>query len=454
MDQARLPTVLKLSWGVGAVGTTSMLYLVNMFLVFFLVRHVGLSAAVVGVMMTVMRVFDAVIDPAIGDASDRTHSRWGRRRPWMLIGTVLCPLASLALFNPPGALGDIWLNGYVMVVLTAYYLGYSLFSVPHVAQGTEMTDDYGERASLMALRTFFIYCSGLLVVSGAPALVALLGSDRQAYGQMAWAAAILIGATLLTATLGTSGAKLTRPSGHKLQFRQWAASIAGNRPFFVILVSKMLLQVSTGFKGAAGLFFMTFILLRDESALAIYGLGTSIAGLAAVPLFSGALRRIERRPLLVGTLVVYAVAAVSWLLADPQESMVVFVIRSIFVGASASGSILIAMAMLTDTIEYDRLRSGQRREGVYVGAFEFMQTTAFALGPLIAGFAFSAAGLVSGVGDVALQPPAALLMIKLAMAVAPAVCCAIAMLLLSAYRLDRVALENARANSPWKLAET
>ena len=112
----------------------------------------------------------------------------------------------------------------------------------------------------------------------------------------------------------------------------------------------------------------------------------------------------------------------------------------------------IAMAMLTDTIEYDRLRSGQRREGLYVGAFEFMQTTAFALGPLIAGFAFSAAGLVSGVGDPALQPPAALLMITLAMAVAPAICCALGMLMLAAYRLDRAALANARASRPLELA--
>ena len=435
---------LKLSWGVGAVGTTSMLYLVNMFLVFFLVRHVGLSAAAVGVMMTLTRVFDAVVDPLIGNASDRTESRWGRRRPWMLIGTVFCPLASLALFYPPLALDGVWLSGYVLVVLIAYYLAYSLFSVPHVALGTEMTDDYEERAGLMAHRTFFIYCSGLLMVSGAPALVALLGSDRQAYGQMAWAASILIGLTLMIATIGSSGAKLTRPSGHQLEFREWARSIAANRPFFIILVSKMLLQVSTGFKGAAGLFFMVFILGRDESALAVYGLGSSVAGLVSVPLWSRALSYVERRPLLIATLVVYALAALSWLLADPAEPIIIFILRSLVVGASASGSVLIAMAMLTDTIEYDRLRSGQRREGLYVGAFEFMQTTAFAVGPMIAGFAFSAAGLVSGVGDPALQPPAALLMIKLAMAVAPAVCCAIGMMLLTAYRLDRATLAKAR----------
>ena len=444
MTEPGLPLRLKLSWGVGALGTTSMLYLVNSYLVFFLVRHVGLSAAAVGVMMTLMRVFDAVIDPLIGNASDRTESRWGRRRPWMLVGAVFCPLASLAMFHPPPALSGLWLNGYVLLVLTVYYLGYSLFSVPHVALGTEMTDDYGARAGLMAHRTFFIYCSTFVVGSGAPALVAFLGSDRQAYGQMAQAASILIGVTLLLATIGTSGAKLTRPSGYRLAFKQWARSIAANRPFFVILVVQMLFQVARGFRGASGLFFMVFILLRDESALALYGLGTGIAGLSVVPLFASALQRIERRPLLVVTMIVYALAAASWLLAGPEESILIFVLRSVVTGIAASGSTLVAMAMFTDTIEYDRLRSGQRREGVYVGAFEFMQTTAFALGPLLAGFAFSAAGLVPGIGDAALQPATALLMIKLVMALAPAACCAIGVLLLGAYRLDRLTLENAR----------
>ena len=444
MTEPGLPLRLKLSWGVGALGTTSMLYLVNSYLVFFLVRHVGLSAAAVGIMMTLMRVFDAVIDPLIGSASDRTESRWGRRRPWMLVGAVFCPLASLAMFHPPPAMSGFWLNGYVLLVLTVYYLAYSVFSVPHVALGTEMTDDYGARAGLMAHRTFFIYCSTFVVGSGAPALVAWLGSDREAYGQMAQAAALLIGVSLLLATIGTSGAKLTRPSGYRLAFRRWAQSIAANRPFFVILIVQMLFQVGRGFRGASGLFFMIFILLRDESALALYGLGTGIAGLAVVPLFASALQRIERRPLLVATMILYALAAASWLLAGPDEPILIFVLRSIVTGAAASGSTLIAMAMFTDTIEYDRLRSGLRREGMYVGAYEFMQTTAFALGPLMAGFAFSAAGLVPGVGDAALQPSTALLTIKLAMAIAPAACCAIGVALLGAYRLDRVTLENAR----------
>lgn len=454
MTDNALPLRLKLSWGVGAVGTTSMLYLVNMFLVYFLVRHVGISAATAGAMMTITRVFDAVIDPGLGNASDRTNSRWGRRRPWMLVGAILCPIACVGVFNPPLALEGIWLSGYVLMMLIAYYLGYSLFSVPHMALGTEMTDDYGERAGLMAHRTFFIYCSSLFIVAGAPALVASLGSDRQAYGQMAWAASLLIAVTLLIATFGTAGAKVTHPSVHKLEFRQWASSIGANRPFFVILLAKMMLQLGTGFKGAAGIFFMIFILGKDESAFAIYGLASSVAALVSVPLWSRVLRHVDRRPLLVIALIIYAAASLSWLLAYPEESIIIFVLRGAVVGAAGGGSILVALAMLTDTIEYDRLRSGQRREGVYVGAFEFMQTTAFALGPLIAGFAFSAAGFLPGEGDAAMQPPAALLMVKLAMAVAPAICCTVAILSLVAYRLDKTTLADARTNSSLQFAES
>ncbi len=439
-NDGQLSAFLKTSWGVGAVGTTSMLYLVNMFLVFFLVRHVGMPAAAAGSLLAVTRFYDAVIDPAIGTLSDRTNSRWGRRRPWLLVGAVFCPLSCIAIFNPPLGLADGALYTWMLFALLAYLTAYSLFSIPYMALGTEMTDDYAERASVMAYRTFFVYCSGLLVASGAPALVALLGKDRAAYSSMSIAVAALVGATMLWVVFFTGEARVTVRSKERVPFGIWWRSVLSNGYFLLILVTKMALQLGTAFQGASMLFFMSYVLQKGESALALFGLIANLVGIATVPLWSRVLRKIERRPLFIALLLANAVGYLSWMLATPQEPTAVLVARAILLGAAGSGSVLVALAMLTDTIEYDRLRTGQRREGLFVGGFELVQTTSFVVGPLVVGFAFSAAGLKPGNVAPGEQPESALDMMRYAVAVIPSLCCLAGILLLLLYRLDAARL--------------
>lgn len=440
----RLSTFLKASWGAGSIGTTSMLYLVNLFLVFFLVRHVGIDAAVAGTLMAFTRFYDAIIDPLIGTLSDRTTSRWGRRRPWLLAGAILCPLAIVAVFNPPADWSGTALNAWVLGALLLYLSAYSIYAIPYTALGAELTDDYRERGSVMAWRTFFVYCSGVIVAAGAPALVALLGKDRAAYSTMSLAAALVVAASMLWVVFNTAGARKTVRAKEPLPLGLWWRTTLSNVPFLLILLTKMTLQLGTAFAGASALFFMSDVLARGEGAFALWGLVANLVGIATVPLWGWALNRVERRPFFIAMLVVNGLCALSWLLATPGEPMAAFVLRAIVSGASGSGAVLVAMTMLTDAIEYDRLRTGQRREGLFVGGFELIQTTSFVVGPLVVGFAFSAAGLVPGQVAAGAQPASAIEMIRIAYSVIPGACCACGILLLCAYRLTRGRLESMR----------
>jgi GPH family glycoside/pentoside/hexuronide:cation symporter len=123
-----------------------------------------------------------------------------------------------------------------------------------------------------------------------------------------------------------------------------------------------------------------------------------------------------------------------------------FVLRAIVMGAAGSGSVLVSTAMITDAIEYDRLTTGQRREGVFLGGFELVQTTSFVIGPLVVGFVLSGAGLVPGQVSAAEQPPEAIAMIRNAMATIPAVTCVVGMFLLMFYRLTAQRLADLRAD--------
>ncbi|MEY3466540.1 MAG: hypothetical protein RL603_2140 [Pseudomonadota bacterium] len=446
MSQERLPRFLKFSWGMGATGTTSMLYLINLFLIYFLVRHVGLSAALAGGLLAVTRVYDAVINPLIGAASDRTESRFGRRKPWMLAGAILAPLGCIAIFNPPAALEGNALTAYVFAALLLYLTAYSLFAIPFIALGTELSDDYRERASVMAYRTFFVYVSGLVIASGAPALVAMLGKDRAAYATMSWAAAAVVAVAMLWPVVFTGQARVVTPRNRPLPFAVWWRTAFTNLPYILILLSKLTLQLGTAFAGAASLFFMTYVLGRGESALALFGSVGSVVGLATVPLWNRILQHVERKPFFTWLLAVNFLGYLSWWLATPDEPTALFVLRAIVMGAAGSGAVLVSTAMITDAIEYDRLTTGQRREGVFLGGFELVQTTSFVIGPLVVGFVLSGAGLVPGQVSAAEQPPEAIAMIRNAMATIPAVTCVVGMFLLMFYRLTAQRLADLRAD--------
>lgn len=422
-----------------------MLYLINMFVVFFLVRHVGISAAIAGSLFAVTRVYDAVIDPLIGTLSDRSRGRWGRRRPWMLAGAILCPLAVIAVFNPPVLAPGPTLYAVVLAGLLLYCTAYSLFAIPYTAMGAELTDNYAERASVMAWRTFFVYASGIAITGGAPAMIAALGGDRAAYSSMSLAAAAIVAMTLFWVVFFTGSAPVTHRSEVKLPAMESLRTALSNRPFLTVLLTKMMGQLGTAFTGASLMFFMADVLLRGEKAQALLGFVANIVGVCSVPLWGQLLRTVERRPLLIAQLSLSALTHLSWMLATPQEPQVWFVLRAFLIGALGAGSVLVAMAMVADTIEYDRLKTGQRREGMFIGAFELMQTTSFVVAPLLAGLVFSAAGLVPGQRAGGDQPQSAIEAIRIMMSVLPAVCLACGVLLAMTYRLDKDKLAAMRA---------
>ena len=446
-DTTRLPLFLKASWGVGGLGGTSMLYLINMFVVYFLVRYVGISAAIAGLLFAITRIYDAVIDPLIGNLSDRSETRWGRRRPWMLAGALLSSAACIAVFHPPDFEPGLLLYGCVLLALFAYTGGYSLFAIPYMAQGAEMTDNYQERAALMAWRTFFVKAAGLITVSGAAWLVARLGSDKAAYGGMSLVAAAVIAVTMLWVVAFTGRAATTTAPVSKPPLFSSLLGTLRNRPFLIMLGTKIMGQFGTAFSGATMLFYITYVMHRDETAIAVYSLTANIIGICSVPLWYRLVKFVERRTLLLIVMTTSAIAHLTWMLGGPDENLIVFVARAFVIGALGSATVLLAMAMLADTIELDRLRSGKRREGSYVGAFELMQTTAFIVGPLIAGFAFSLVGLESGEVGRSDQPESAVMMIRMFKGVVPAACLGLGAALLTLYRLDAARLSELRSQA-------
>ncbi len=447
----QLPLSLKAGWGVGSMGCLGMLFIVNVFVLFFLVNHLGMEPGMAGLILFITRIYDVFSDPTIGYLSDTTRSRWGRRRPWMALGAFMSGLAMIFTFNAPALATVNGLAIYELIVLIAYFTGYTLFYVPFMAMPAEMTDDYNERTSIMSWRVGYSNAAGIVIAAGMPALIDYLGSDRRAYGIVAILVGILIAATMLMTVLFTGRAReLPSSPEDRYSVTEYFQALANNRPFLTLAALKGTLYLAVGVNGSALLFFMTYVVERAEMGVAFSTLVGNFAGLCTLPLWIRFSRGRDKRWVYMVAIIGAGLMLVSWSLATPAESDLVFALRSCFIGIFSAGGLTIGFSMLPDTIEYDRIRSGKVRTGLYTGVLGFVEKTGFALGPLIMGFYFSATGLVESTQGAVPQPESAITAIIFGKAWIPATLQALSLFWLMSYRLTEKQLADMREEAAAK----
>lgn len=424
-------------WGLGTFATTTMLNGVSLVLLFYLVNFVKLEPVIAGGLLFGSKLVDALTDPPMGLLSDRTRSRWGRRRPYLLGASFFCGLAFAWLFNVPEALGGAGIYLYVGAGLVLYTLAYTAFQVPYMAMPAEMTDDYHERTQIMSYRVVFMTLGNMLGSAGCPFLVARLGGDRAAYGQMALIVGGVICAAMLATFLGTAQARQT-PAGHvTTPLRRHVGWILQNRPLLFLMASKVIVYAGVSAFTSVMLFFFSNVLKRGPEMLALYAAIFALTTICVTPLWTRLARGLEKKTGYLLSFAGYLVGIATWLSAGPSESLAWFAARAAFLGIFNAGLFLFGNSMLIDTFAYDHRISGLRREGFLSSAFSFVEKTALALGPLIIGALLSTMGFDKSLPPGADQPPGAVDAMYLGFIWIPIAAQLGAIACLAGYRLDR-----------------
>jgi Na+/melibiose symporter-like transporter len=221
--RTRLPFSAIVGYGAGNFAFSMLGLVVAVNLQFFYTDYVGLSAGLVSWALLFARLFDAFVDPLMGWLSDRTHTRWGRRRPWMLGAALPLGLAFYGLFAPPLLEGQGALLGYLMLLYTGTFLLWTVGAIPYYSLGAELTDDYHERTQGIAVREGW-GLAGLLCATILPAYLIHLRSGRDGYAAMG-------------AILGTATALLLFGSGIASRERREFQGRASLNPYRGILRS-------------------------------------------------------------------------------------------------------------------------------------------------------------------------------------------------------------------------
>jgi GPH family glycoside/pentoside/hexuronide:cation symporter len=450
-DVRELTRSQQLGWAAGAMGTGMMIGSVSSYALFIMTNVLGIGAATAGLIIGLSKFYDVVIDPLIGRVSDRLDHRWGRRRPFLLVGLIIAPLAFIALFNAPVFEAPSFTIAYMVVVLLLIATGTSLFMVPYMAMAAEMTSSTNERTVLMSQRVFF-NTLGLLAMSVAlPAVISAFGGRPHGYGPAGVVMASVVVVSFATTFYLTRSAKfLPRTTGKPYTFTDQLRFIAGNKSFACFIAAKICTFLAQSSLQTTLLLYGVHILARDERFLAPFGIGYTVGSLAALPFWSWLMtRKVSKRTAYNISVLGLGLVFLTWLVATPGEPTWVATIRFLLVGALSAGSMTAGTSMLPDMMELDRRTTGVRQEGLYAAAYTLVENVGSTIGPVLVGFALGFTGFISSTGAATVaQPPAALLAISLCVSVVPAVFMSAAALLMRGYTVDDELRRLAAPSSP------
>ena len=398
---------LALGFGVGTVGVSILLQTVSVYFPVMMATVLGYSPAITGLIVMGAKLYDMAADVFIGSASDRTRSRWGRRRPYLFVGSIVGSLSFVALFNPLAGGGPTMLV-LLALVLVIYSTGYSLFNVPYLAMPAEMTASYHERTRLLSFRTVFIAVGQMTALSGAAALVSYYGGGRLGFSRMGMVLGAVIFATTMISFLATGSARQAPPEPRKssIPFGERIRLVLGNRPFVMLMAAKLCILFAVAATGGTMLLFQLNTLKIGYQGSLYMNIALNLALAASMPFWAWLSRRIGKRWAYIAAISIYIVAVSSWLLARRHEPMELVVLRGLVNGVGTGGMALLGLSMLPDTMEYDTRRTGLRREGVFSSIFAVAEKFAFAIGPSIVGFFLAASGYVATTHGRLVEQPA------------------------------------------------
>ncbi len=432
----KLSPLTKLAFGVGDLGPAIVAAINGFFLNAFLLDVAGLRPAVAGTIFLVVKIWDAVNDPIMGTLTDRTRTRWGRRRPWLLFAAI--PFGVFFFMQwivpPLDDFGKFW---YYLLVALFLDTAYTAVNVPYAALTPELTHDYDERTSLSSYRFSFSILGGVLAAFLHTIIVGAFASVFTGYAVSAaiWAFFLIVPNFITFAFTRESHFKEERPQGPG--FVEGLRVAFANRAFVYVTLIYMLSWLSIQFVQTNLILYVKYW-IGAESQFGTLVLAVQVSSFLFLLLWARVSRRIGKQNTYYIGMAFWIVVEIALFFVQPGQVPLLFVL-AILAGVGVSIGYLIPWSMLPDVIELDELQTGQRREGVFYGFFVFLQKFGISLGLALSNFILEAAGYINQVpgGEAPVQPPSVLMALRIFVSLVPALILLVSFLVVRAYPITR-----------------
>jgi len=396
----------KLAYGFGAVSFGTVTNGFDYFFLIFYSQILGVDAHLVGLALLIALIVDSLSDPIIGYLSDNTHSRWGRRHPFMYAAVIPVSVAYYFIWNPPASLSGNELFPFILVMAIGVRTLITLFEIPNSALIAEMTEDYDERTSILSYRFFFGWVAGVGI--GFYAFTFLLVPTETianglfniaGFGEMGLTAAVVIFIAILTSSIGTHNLipyMNPPPSRATLSIQRIYREIfetLRNRSFIALFSAALMGAIGTGI--AAGLFTYINSFFWGFSTIQVGQLNASIiiSALIALLISPTISHRLGKKhaAIIIGLLAftIMPITVVLRLLGvipengDPQLFPLMLIITVVDVSLIISYQ-TITTSMIADLVEDSEVQTGRRSEGIFFASMTFIKKFVQGFGVLMA----------------------------------------------------------------------
>lgn len=427
----RLPVGEKVGYGIGDAAANFIFQTMVMFQLVFYTDTFGITAAAAGTLFLVVRVWDAVFDPIMGVVADRTKTKWGKFRPWVLWTAVPFGIMGLLTFTTPpfGPHGKLV---YAYVTYIVLMMVYSANNLPYSALSGVMTGDVVERTSLSSYRFVFAMLAQLIVQGLALPMVHAFGGADSAKGyQITIGIFSALAVVFFFITFATTKERVQPAPDQKSSVRQDFGDLTTNGPWLAMFVLTIVLFITLALRGGTVLYYFKYYVGRENLFSLFNVLGTS-ATIVGVVLSKPLATRWGKRNLFIGGLAFTVVFTALFAVLPP--SAVPIIIGTEMLRQFAYGfTIPLLWAMMGDVADFSEWKNRRRATGVVFAAIVFALKAGLGVGGALGGYILAGYGYVPN----AAQSPQVLNGIRLMMSVFPAVGFAVCLGCLFFYGIDR-----------------
>jgi sugar (glycoside-pentoside-hexuronide) transporter len=421
----------KIGYGIGDAAANFIFQTMLVFQLAFYTDTFGITAAAAGTLFLVVRVWDAIFDPIMGVVADRTNTKWGKFRPWVLWTAVPFGIMGFLTFTTPpfGAEGKLV---YAYVTYVVLMMVYSANNLPYSALSGVITGDLAERTSLSSYRFVFAMSAAFVIQGLALPMVNFFGQGNSAKGyQFTMGIFSALAIVFFVVTFLTTKERVQPDPTQKSSIRQDFADLARNGPWLAMFVLTILIFVTLSMRGGVMLYYFKYFIGREDlfSVFNVCGLGSTIVGVvASTPLA----RRYGKRDVFIVGLGATVVFTALFVLLPRTAIVPIFgleMLRQLAYGFT----IPLLWAMMADVADYSEWKNARRATAIVFSAIVFGLKAGLGFGGAIGGWLLSAYGYVPN----AEQSARALQGIRLTMSVFPAITFLLSVICLFFYRIDR-----------------